>query len=66
MGLKPGIDQRIFFFVPLTDKAFHMYDDRRCYISSDEAKKIKDIYIKRNEWIIEYHRPEIDKYFKTL
>lgn len=39
MGLKPGIDQRIFFFDPLTDKAFHMYDDRRCYISSDEAKK---------------------------
>ena len=66
MGLKPGIDQRIFFFDPLTDKAFHMYDDRGCYISSDEAKKIKDIYIKRNEWIVEYHRPEIDKYFKPM
>lgn len=64
MGFDPGIDQRIFFFDPLTDKAFQMYDDRGCYVWSVKADKIRDIYIKRNEWIVEYHRPEIEEYFK--
>jgi len=63
MGFAPGIDQRIFFFDPLTDKAFQMYDDRGCYVWSDNADKIRDIYLKRNDWIVEYHKPEIDKYF---
>ena len=64
MGFDPGIDQRIFFFDPTTDKAFQMYDDRGCYVWSDKADKIRDIYIKRNDWIVEYHRPEIEEYFK--
>jgi hypothetical protein len=64
MGFDQGIDQRIFFFDPSTDKAFQMYDDRGCYVWSDEADKIRDIYIKRNDWIAEYHRPEIEEYFK--
>ena len=65
MGFKPKIDQRIFFFDPVTNKSFQMYDDRGCFIRSDNAKKIKDIYIKRNGWIDDYHRPKIDNYFKT-
>jgi hypothetical protein len=64
MGFDPGIDQRIFFFDPFTDKAFHMYDDRGCFVWSDKADKIRDIYIKRNDWIVEYHRPVIEEYFK--
>lgn len=64
MGFDPRIDQSIFFFDPLTDKAFQMYDDRGCYVWSDKADKIRDIYIKRNDWIVEYHRPEIEGYFK--
>lgn len=65
MGFEPGIDQKIFFFDPQTDRSFEMYDDRGCFVFSDKAEKIRDIYIKRNEWIVDYHRPEIDKYFKT-
>ena len=65
MGFDPTIDQRIFFFDPLTDKGFQMYDDRGCYVWSDKADKIRDIYIKRNDWIVEYHRPEIEEYFRT-
>lgn len=63
MGFDPGIDQTIFFFDPSSDKAFQMYDDRGCYVWSDNADKIRDLYIKRNDWIVDYHRPEIDKYF---
>lgn len=64
MGFDPGIDQSIYFFDPLTDKGFHMYDDRGCYVWSNSADKIRDIYINRNNWIVDYHRPEIDEYFK--
>jgi hypothetical protein len=64
MGIDPGIDQSIYFFDPLADKGFHMYDDRGCYVWSNSADRIRDIYIKRNNWIVDYHRPEIDEYFK--
>jgi len=64
IGFNPGIDQRVFFFDTKTDKAFQMYDDRGCYVWSNNADKIRDIYIKRNEWIVDYHRQEINKYFK--
>ncbi len=63
MGFNPSINQRIFFFDPATDKAFQMYDDRGCFVWSDKADKIRDIYIKRNDWIVEYHRAEIEAYF---
>lgn len=63
MGFGPAIDQSIYFFDPLTNKAFHMYDDRGCYVWSNKADNIHDIYITRNTWIVDYHRPEIDAYF---
>ncbi len=66
MGFDPGIDQRIFFFDPKTDRAFQMYDDRGCCVWSDKSDKIRDIYIKSNDWIVEYHRPQIEEYFKQL
>lgn len=64
MGFDSGIDQSVYFFDPLTNKAFHMYDDRGCYVWSNKADNIRDIYIARNNWIVDYHRPEIEKYFK--
>jgi hypothetical protein len=64
VGLDPGIDQRVFFFDPATDKGFQMYDDRGCYVWSDKADKIRNIYITRNDWIVDDHRPEIEEYFK--
>jgi hypothetical protein len=64
MGFSPKIGQKIFFFDPKTDRAFHMYDDRGCYVWSDQAEKIREIYIKRNHWIVAYHRPEIEGYFR--
>lgn len=64
MGFDPGVNQTIFFFDSLTDRAFQMYDDRGCYVWSDKADKIRNIYIKRNDWIVDYHRPEIEEYFK--
>ena len=64
MGFEPSIDQQIFFFDATSNKAFQMYDDRGCYIWSNKADTIRDTYLKRNEWIVDYHRAEIDEYFK--
>lgn len=64
MGFDPGIDQRIYFLDPLTNKGFQMYDDRGCFVWSDRADKIRSIYMNRNNWIVDHHRKEIDEYFK--
>ncbi len=63
MGFDFGIEQRIFFFDPSTDNAFQMYDDRGCYVWSNNSDNIRDLYVKRNDWIVEDNRPEIEKYF---
>ena len=64
MGLEPIINQNIYFFNASAEKGFHMYDDRGCFIWSDIPDKIKDIYIRRNDWISDYAREDIDEYFK--
>jgi len=64
MGFDPSIEQRIYFFDPSTDNGFMMYDDRGCFVWSNNADKIRDIYIQRNSWIVDYDRPDIDKKFQ--
>jgi hypothetical protein len=64
MGFDPCINQSIYFIDPITDKAYYMYDDRGCFVWSNEADKIRNIYLERNDWIVDYHRPEIDECFK--
>ena len=66
MGLEPSICQDIHFLEPTTNKGFYMYDDRGCYVWADKPKKIKYLYDKRNSWIVDYHRTEIDKYFEEI
>lgn len=66
MGLEPFISQDIYFLDPITNNGFYMYDDRGCYVWSDKAEKINHIYKIRNNWIVEYHRNEIDEYFKHI
>ena len=64
MGFEPKIDQQIFFINPLTNTAFQMYANRGCFVWSNNANKFRDIYVIRNKWIVDYHRLEIDSYFK--
>lgn len=64
MGFHPGVYQCVYFFDPSANKVFHMYDDRGCFVWSDEASKILDLYKMRNSWIVEYHRSEIDAHFQ--
>ena len=64
MGFEPKIPQQIYFFDSSTDKGFYMYDDRGCFVWADNSEKIRNIYLKFNDWIVDYHRPEIDPYFE--
>jgi len=64
MGLEPIINQSIYFLTASAEKGFHMYDDRGCFIWSDIPGKIKDIYVRRNDWISDYTREDVDEFFK--
>lgn len=64
MGFEPSLDERIFFIDSRDNRLFHMYDDRGCFVESNTADNIRDLYLKRNEWIVNYHRAEIDGYFE--
>ncbi len=65
-GDEPSICQNIYFLDPTSNKGFYMYDDRGCYVCADKPEKIKPLYDSKNDWIVEYHRKEIDKYFEHL
>ncbi|MBB6464130.1 DUF3885 domain-containing protein [Flammeovirga kamogawensis] len=64
MGFDPAVEQNILFFNTEKNIAFEMYDDRGCYVWSNSVSNIKDMYVKRNNWIVEYHKTEIEKQFK--
>lgn len=64
MGFEPAIDSRVYFIDPKTDRIFRMYDDRGCFVESNSADNLRELYQRRNDWIVDYHRPEIDKYFQ--
>jgi len=53
------------YFVNIGKKLiFHMYDDRGLDIISSDKETIRPIYIKHNNWILDYDRKEIDKQFE--
>lgn len=56
MGFDPAVEQNILFFDTVNNVAFEMYDDRGCFVWSNLASNIKDIFIRRNNWIVEHHK----------
>ncbi|WP_162056182.1 DUF3885 domain-containing protein [Pontibacter pamirensis] len=64
MGFEPAIPQQVYIFDVNSSKGFYMYDDRGCFVFSNDAERIRSIYEELNEWIVDYHRPEIDTFFK--
>jgi hypothetical protein len=47
----------------VTQVVFYMYDDRGCLVYSNNSEKIRFLYTKYNDCIVDYHRNEIDKIF---
>ncbi|MEC0255658.1 hypothetical protein PAEVO_10720 [Paenibacillus sp. GM2FR] len=64
VGIKPSIHHDVFFININKGLIFHIYDDRGCDVISSSILQLKDIYIKFNEWILDYDREEIKKIFE--
>lgn len=62
-GREPSIRDAVYFLNKDTKILFHMYDDRGCIIYCQNKEKIRCIYNKFNNWIVEYWRELIDSFF---
>ena len=62
-GREPKIGQRVHFICPEKDIVFLMYDDRGCIFYSDDPEKLRSMYVKFNDWIVDYWRQSIDEIF---
>lgn len=63
MGKMPCIPQELYFYHAESDKAFRMYDDRGCYLWSNDKIKLKSMFHAYFEWIPEYYLQEIKDQF---
>ncbi|WP_442955953.1 DUF3885 domain-containing protein [Paenibacillus sp. MMO-58] len=63
-GRKPSIGQRVYFLSQDKDILFHMYDDRGCIAHAISIGSLKTLYLKYNDWIVDYWREYIDGIFK--
>lgn len=63
-GRDPSIGQSVFFISKTKDIIFHMYDDRGCIIHAKVKEKLRPLYVKYNDWIVDYWRDYFDSLFK--
>ncbi|MFX3631560.1 MAG: DUF3885 domain-containing protein [Candidatus Pristimantibacillus sp.] len=63
-GREPSIGQKVYFLNREKDILFHMYDDRGCIAHAISMENLKILYVKYNEWIVNYWREYIDDIFK--
>jgi hypothetical protein len=63
-GREPSIGQSVYFIDNNRDIIFYMYDDRGCIVFSDSTPKIRYLYERYNDWIVDYWRSHIDQLFK--
>ena len=50
-GRSPHINQKVYFADTETATAFHMYDDRGCFVWMMDFKEIR--HVRRSRWIVE-------------
>jgi len=62
-GREPKVAQRIWFINFKKDMVFYMCNDEECLVYSDDPEKIRHIYEKRKEWIVDDWKKEIDEIF---
>lgn len=63
VGIKPSIDNRVFFINVKKETIFHVYDDRGCDLVAKSTEIIRGIYAEYNDWILDYDREKIDEVF---
>ncbi|ACT03191.1 DUF3885 domain-containing protein [Paenibacillus sp. JDR-2] len=63
-GREPSIGQKVYFLSREKDILFHMYDDRGCIAHAISIGSLKTLYLKHNDWIVDYWREYFDDIFK--
>lgn len=53
---KPYIEEEIYFINKSENLIFHIYDDRGLDVLMTDKSKLKRLFEKHNEWILEYDR----------
>lgn len=65
MGGINSIAQDVTFHLVSEGVGLRVYDDRGCDVWSKSLDSLYPLYIKMNEWILDYNRAEINKMFKN-
>lgn len=60
---KSSLSNSVFLVNKNSGILYFLYDDRGLDIAANDKQKLKDIYIKFNDWILDYDRERIDKMF---
>lgn len=63
-GREPSIGQRVYILSKEKNILFHMYDDRGCIAHATSKEHLKLLYVKYNDWIVDYWREYFDGIFK--
>lgn len=65
-GRKPSIGHRVYILSKEKNILFHMYDDRGCIAYATSTEDLKPIYVKYNDWIVNYWREYYDGIFNEV
>ena len=60
---KSSLSNSVFLVNKNSGILYFLYDDRGLDIAANDKQKLKGIYIKFNDWILDYDRERIDKIF---
>jgi len=62
-GKEPSIGQKVYFLCKNKGILFHMYDDRGLIIHANDPELLRNLYLKYNDWIVNYWKATIDDFF---
>lgn len=63
MGKSPIITQDIYIYDVTENVGFRIYDDRGCHIWSSEKNKLKEVYQKFKNWIVDNEKTQCEKIY---
>jgi len=65
LGVEPKVREEVFFINIENHVIFHLYDDCGLDIIAKEKQVLRDLYLRYNEWILDYDRRRIDLIFDS-
>lgn len=59
----PYIEDEVYIVCYKRSIVYYLYDDRGLDVVSNDVASLKNLYVKRNNWILDYDRKRINKIF---